>query len=48
LEDGKTIPQPDWVGGVPRALEPRLYSSLGALPFAGLLETTEASNRRLK
>ena len=48
LKDGKTISQPDWVGGVPQALEPKLYSSVSKLPFAGLLETTEASNRRLK
>jgi hypothetical protein len=48
LKDGKTTPQPDWVGGVPQALEPRLYSSVSKLPFAGLLETTEASNRRPK
>jgi hypothetical protein len=48
LKDGKTISQPDWVGGVPQALEPKLYSSVSKLPFAGLLETTEASNRILK
>lgn len=48
LKDGKTIPQPDWVGGVPQALEPRLYSSVSKLPFARLMETTEASNRKLK
>jgi len=48
LKDGKTISQPDWVGGVPQALEPKLYSSVSKLPFAGLLETTEASNRKLR
>jgi hypothetical protein len=48
LKDGKTTPQPDFVGGVPRALEPKLYSSVSTLPFSGLLETTEASNRRIK
>jgi hypothetical protein len=48
LKDGKTTPQPDLVGGVPRALEPKLYSSVSTLPFAGLLETSVASNRRLK
>ena len=48
LKDGKTISQPDWVGEVPQALEPKLYSSVSKLPFAGLLETTVASNRRLK
>jgi hypothetical protein len=44
LKDGKTIPQPDWVGEVPQALEPKLYSCVSGLPFSGLLETTEASN----
>jgi hypothetical protein len=48
LRDGKTTAQPDWVGGVPQALEPKLYSSMSKLPFAGLLETTEASNRKLR
>jgi hypothetical protein len=48
LKDGKTMPQPDWVGGIPQALEPKLYSSVSKLPFAGLLETSMASNRRLK
>jgi len=48
LQDGKTISQPDWVGGVPRALEPQLYSSVSKLPFAGLLETSMASNRSSK
>ena len=48
LKDGKTISQPDWVGEVPQALEPKLYSSVSKLPFAGLVETTEASNRRMK
>jgi hypothetical protein len=48
LKDGKTISQPDWVGGVPQALEPKLYSSVSKLPFAGLVETTEASNRNSK
>ena len=48
LKDGKTTPQPDFVGGIPQALEPKLYSSVGKLPFAGLLETSVASNRRLK
>jgi hypothetical protein len=48
LKDGKTTPQPDWVGGVPRALEPKLYSSVSKLPFAGLLETSVASNRKLR
>src|SRR5580704_6078732 len=38
LKDGKTTPQPDFVGGVPQALEPKLYSSVSKLPFAGLLE----------
>lgn len=48
LKDGKTTPQPDFVGGVPEALKPKLYLSVSELPFAGLLETTVASNRRLK
>jgi hypothetical protein len=48
LKDGKTTPQPDFVGGIPQALEPKLYSSVGKLPFAGLLETSVASNRKLK
>ena len=48
LKDGKTTPQPDFVGGVPAALKPKLYLSMSELPFAGLLETTVASNRRMK
>jgi hypothetical protein len=48
LKDGKTIPQPDWVSEVPQGLEPKLFTSVSKLPFAGLLETTEASNRKLK
>jgi hypothetical protein len=48
LKDGKATPQPDFVGGVPRSLKPRLYLSVSELPFAGLLETSMASNRRLK
>jgi hypothetical protein len=48
LKDGKTTPQPDFVGGVPRSLQPKLYWSVRELPFAGLLETSMASNRRLK
>jgi hypothetical protein len=48
LDDGKTIPQPDFVGGVPAALKPKLYLSVSELPFAGLLETSVASNRGLK
>ena len=48
LNDGKTIRRPDFVGGVPRTLKPKLYLSVSELPFAGLLETTVASNRRLK
>ena len=48
LKDGKTTPPPDFVGSVPPALKPKLYLSLSELPFAGLLETTVASNRRLK
>ncbi|MEI9968317.1 MAG: hypothetical protein WDM87_06710 [Terracidiphilus sp.] len=48
LKDSKTISQPDWVGGVPRALEPKLYSSVSKLPFAGLMETSVASNRSSK
>src|ERR1700722_16314847 len=48
LKDGKTTPQPDFVGGIPQALEPKLFSSVGELPFAGLLETSVASNRKLK
>jgi hypothetical protein len=48
LKDGKTTPQPNFVAGVPQALEPKLYSSVSKLPFAGLLETSVASNRRLR
>jgi hypothetical protein len=48
LNDGKTTPQPDFVGGVPPAVKPKLYMSVSELPFAGLLETSVASNRRLK
>ena len=48
LKDGETTPQPDWVGGVPRSLQPKLYLSMSELPFAGLLETSVASIRRLK
>jgi len=48
LKDGKTTPQPDFVGGVPPSLQPKLYLSVSELPFAGLLETSLASNRRLK
>ncbi|MGO8935416.1 MAG: hypothetical protein ACLPLZ_12185 [Terracidiphilus sp.] len=48
LKDGKTTPQPDFVSGVPRSLQPKLYLSVSELPFAGLLETSVASNRRLK
>jgi hypothetical protein len=48
LRDGKTTPQPDFVGGVPQALEPKLYSSVNKLPFAVLLETSVASNRKMK
>jgi hypothetical protein len=48
LKDGKRTPQPDFVGGAPAALKPKLYLSVSELPFAGLLETTVASNRRLK
>lgn len=48
LKDGKTTPQPDFVGGVPRSLRPKLYMSVSELPFPGLLERSVASNRRLK
>ena len=48
LKDGKATPQPDFVGGVPRSLQPKLYLRVSELPFAGLLETSMASNRRLK
>jgi hypothetical protein len=48
LKDGKTTRQPDFVEGVPPALKPKLYLRVSELPFAGLLETTVASNRRLK
>jgi hypothetical protein len=48
LKDGKTTPQPDWVGGVPRSLQPKLYLSVSELPFARLLESTVAANRGLK
>jgi hypothetical protein len=48
LKDGKTTPQPDFVGSVPRSLQPKLYLNVSELPFAGLLETSVASNRRLK
>jgi hypothetical protein len=48
LNDGKTTPQPDFVGGAPASLKPKLYLSVSELPFAGLLEKTMASNRKLK
>jgi hypothetical protein len=48
LKDGKTTAQPDFVGSAPPALRPRLYLSMGELPFARFLESPVALNRRLK